>query len=710
MKKYLIIGIIGVLIAGVVVGIFLLREEKKINAGDNNLLIITLDTTRADRIGAYGCEQAKTPSIDFLAKNGVLFKNCYSPVPLTLPSHATMFTGKYPIAHSVRDNGIYVLGEREITLAEKMKEMDFHTFSVIASFVLLAKFGLNQGFDFYDDSLNSHKMYNNYSSEIPAPVVYNKFLQWFEKNHSKRFFGWVHFYDPHDPYRAPKKYSKKFKNDKKGRYDAEIACIDDFIGKIIDKLKEKKILEKTIVIIAGDHGEAFGEHEEFGHGIFCYDESLKVPLVFYNTKLFPGGLEVTSPVNLIDLMPTILDLYGKEIPKGVQGKSLVYLLQREDEPGTRDFYFESMHGKHEMNWAPLMGIINGSYKYISLPDPELYDLQKDKKEKANLFLKKNRIAKELDKKLKKMAAEHAESAVDTRRDLTEKDKKQLESLGYISSFSSKTNKNMDPKKGMVLDNKIKEVFRNIAEKKIDLAEEHLEELLQSEKTVPAFYDLQIQLYRSKNEFGKVFEVVKEALEKYPEIDRFYIIYAFRVFDEGKYEAAERSCRQLIKVNPKFTRAYILLGQIAEKRKNTGSAIENYKLALDIEPQNISLKIKYAELLIMKKDFERALQVYNELLERDEISTNNELLFKIAMFNSQYGTLTKSEQLLKKVTALNPKGKYYFNYALVLFKNKNLPGALKNMEIALGQYGSELNERQTGIARKAIKAWKPAVER
>ena len=181
---------------------------KKDQIPDYNLLFITLDTTRADSLGVYGHERAETPILDSLASSGVMFSHCYAPVPLTLPSHVTMFTGKYPLATQVRDNGIFLLSDIHETLAERMKERDYHTFAVIGAFVLMGKFGLNQGFDLYDDSLDSHRVYNDYTSEIPASAVYDKFAQWFENNFQKKFFVWIHFYDPHLPY-APPKSSRK---------------------------------------------------------------------------------------------------------------------------------------------------------------------------------------------------------------------------------------------------------------------------------------------------------------------------------------------------------------------------------------------------------------------------------------------------------------------------------------------------------------------
>jgi arylsulfatase A-like enzyme/Tfp pilus assembly protein PilF len=639
-----------------------------------------------------------------------MFENCYSTVPLTLPAHSSIFTGRYPLAHRVRGNGTYVMPETEITLAEIFKDKGFNTFAVISSFVLLAKFGLNQGFDFFDDSLDSHKMYNNYNSEIPATSVHRKFLQWFENNHRKRFFVWIHFYDPHAPYKAPKRFAEKFKSDIPGRYDAEIAFTDEGVGKIIEALEKTNTLQNTLVVIAGDHGEAFGEHEEWGHGIFCYEEALKVPLIFYNPRLLPqNGLRIKNRVNLVDIMPTLLELYGITPPRGIQGNSFTSMLKGEREKEVRSFYFESMHGKDEMNWAPLMGIIDKNYKYISLPEPELYDLDTDPMEKENLFWKKNRLAKELDKKLMKEVTtlSKAGSGRDAKRELTAEDKKHLTSLGYISSFSDKSNKDQDPKKGIVLDNRIKRIFRIIGKGNLDRAETELNALIAKHKQIdlPIFYDLLHQLYLKREDVDKNIRILKEAMEKFPKIERFYILYAFKIFDKGLIEETEHTCHKLMELNPRFTRAYILLGQVEEKRQQIDKAIVHYKKALDIEPQNISLKLKYAELMIRKKGFHTALSIYDDLLKRREVTGNADLLYKVALLHSTHGSLDKSEQLLKRTVTLKPGGKYYFSYAMILSRNKKVKEALDNMEIALNKYRAELDERQVQLATKAVGFWK-----
>ncbi len=702
-----------VAIAAIIVWRTWFTPEKPLRTTGLNLLVITLDTVRADRLGVYGYKTAATPNLDRLARQGVMFENCFSPVPLTLAAHSSIFTGKYPLGHHVRGNGSYALPEQEITLAERMKDIGYNTFGVISSFVLLAKFGLQQGFDLYDDSLNSHKMYNNYTSEITAPDVYNKFLQWFVKQDQKPFFAWIHLYDAHEPYAPPRKFIDRFGKSPSNRYDGEIAFVDEAVGKIIEALEKKNVLDNTLIVIMGDHGEAFGEHLEYGHGIFCYDETLKVPLIFYNRQALPKkGLRVKNRVNLVDIYPTLLELFGMEPQRSVQGKSLAGFLAGQEENELRNFYFESMYSQDEMNWAAPMGIIDGNYKYINLPEPELYDLQNDAAEKDNLFWKKNALAKDLDKKLAQQVAILSKGGVaaDARRDLTAEDKAQLTTLGYISSFANKASSLLDPKKGIILDNKIKHVFSLLEAGKLAQAETALTALMAETpgNKMQVYFDLLQQLYAKQKRTDKVIETLKEAIQAYPNIERFYILYAFEIFNQDRIVETEEVCRKLLKLNPNFTRAYILLGEIEEKRGDVVKALAFYKKALAIEPQNISLKIKLAELLIMQKLYPDALALYDQLLDRQEVSANADFLFKVAIFNFQQGLLDKSEPLFNRAITLAPNGRYYFSYAMALSKNNKLSQALTNMEIALEKYPADLTPQQHQLAQKAIAFWRSSL--
>jgi arylsulfatase A-like enzyme/Flp pilus assembly protein TadD len=691
-RQRLWLGISAFLVlAAVVIIIYLVTTTTKKDltgkCSDLNLMVITLDTMRADRIGAYGYQPAETPNIDRLAAAGILFENCYAPVPITLPAHCSIFTGIYPLGHQVRDNGTFLLGKNEITLAEKMKEQGFQTYAVIAAYVLLARFGLNQGFDFYDDSLEVNVILKNYMSEIKADQVYAKFSRWFKKmNPRKKFFTWIHFYDPHSPYDPPGEYKKKWGNIPEALYNGEVAFVDTFVGKIIDDLKNANLLEQTLVVIVGDHGEAFGEHQEYGHAIFCYEQNLKVPLVFYNPRVFSGklkGLRVKDRVSLIDIMPTILELYGQEIPGQIQGQSFAHLFTGQKEKKERTFYIESMHGKEEMGWAPLTGIIYEQYKYISLPEPELYDLTADSNEKDNLFWKKNRLARDLDKKLMNLVSGYSTGdrtgEGDSRRQLTESDTKHLQTLGYISAFSNKANTNLDPKKGIIFDKKFHNINKAITRGDLDQAETGLQEIMKDSPKIqfPQYFEMMVTIHKKRNEMDKVISLTRQAVEAFPQITNFKVSLARIYFNNNLLEEADKTAAEVINAAPTETRAYILRGRIAEKKDQIPEALAYFEKALALEPQNVSLKVSYAKLLAENKNYRKSGEICRELLANPEVSKDPTVKTKLGVALVEIHQDDLGYKVLSEVKDSNNANAEMWNYlGIFYFRKKQFDQALK----------------------------------
>jgi arylsulfatase A-like enzyme/Tfp pilus assembly protein PilF len=677
MKKKIIpiIAVFIILAAAALWVIFKMKPGHFNRAAGFNLMVITLDTTRADRIGAYGCKEAITPNIDRLAREGMIFESCYAPVPLTFPSHCSLFTGKYPIGHHVRNNASYCLAGEEVTLAEVMKQKGYDTYAAIASFVLLAKFGLNQGFDIYDDSLGADNMLNSLDSEIPADQVYEKYSKWFTaRDKNRQFFAWVHFFDPHIPYEPPAAYRGKFSDNFWGPYDGEIAYMDHYIGRIIQDLETEGILEQTLIVIAGDHGEAMGEHQEHGHGIFCYDENLKVPLIFFNQALFTTPKSIKKTVSLVDIMPSLLELYGEKPSAAIQGRGLLGALYGDEDEEKRSFYFESLYGKEEYGWAPLTGIIDGKYKYISLPGAELYNLHEDKEEKNNLFLEKNRLARELDAKLMKLIAGYSLPGAGSRRSLSEEDKKHLQSLGYVSSFSSKGDKPFDPKTGIQLKNKFIALQKDIDNGDIDKAEAELKRIVEEnpEMKIPKYYTLMNSILNARGDVDGLIDSMKEAMEAFPQNEQFKLRLAtFYMANRKDYDEAEKMCGEMLTENPQFTGAIILLSRIEQIRKNLPEALRYVEDALKIEPNNISLKLRYCRLLKQSKDFKRAEEAFNQCLADRSMMRNNEVRLEAAIFFTEIKKDETAFRLLTDLVEQEEGAAEAWNYLGILhFRKKN----------------------------------------
>jgi arylsulfatase A-like enzyme/cytochrome c-type biogenesis protein CcmH/NrfG len=690
------------------------QKGKQIKAGSMNLLVITLDTMRADRIGAYGYARAKTPHLDGLAKKGIAFADCYSPVPLTLPAHCSLFTGRYPIGHRVRDNGTFFLSDTEITLAEMMKSKGYDTCAVIASFVLMAKFGLNQGFSVYDDSLDANELLRNFYSEIAADVVYTKFEQWFRNREEKSFFAWVHFYDPHLPYAPPAEYQNEG-DSLSDLYDGEVAYTDVYVGKIIQDLENQGVLSNTLIVIVGDHGEAFGEHQEYGHSVFCYEENLKVPLIFYNPRLFPEGSVVEERVSLIDIMPSLLAMFGMDTPSSVQGKSFTGMLAGRKERGERPFYIESMYGKETLGWAPLAGIIDGRYKYISLPDPELYDLEKDNQERSNLFSKKNDIAENLDKKLKKIMLEYSTSQGSVRRKLTPEDRRRLESLGYISSSSPGASRAIDPKKGIVLLNRFNTANNLIEKGRLDSAEAELKNIAAQNPEVKflPYYELMAKIYEMRPDPQAVIDTWKEAVEVFPTNERFKNTLAFKLFQMGQLEEAEKLGLEITKTDDKSSRGFILLGRIEENRGDHRKALMYFEKALHLEPNNVQLKLSLAYSLMKNSQQEMALKMCQVLLDDRTITddpANAGVLSKIGIILTEANRIEQARKVLLDSVAMDDSNaETWNNLGVVYYRTKDYPKALEAYERAVRldpEYASAFNNLGTLYLRMFLERKDP----
>lgn len=662
-------------ILGILVFIFIRvtgSQDKIPRINDFNLLVISLDTMRADRVGAYGCPQAQTPNLDFLAWRGVMFENCYAPVPITLPAHCSLFTGRYPLGHRVRDNGTFFLATGEITLAEQMKSLGHRTFAAVASFVLLAKFGLNQGFDIYDDGLNIDEMITDLESEIDARQVYQKFNRWFRQfPEGEKFFAWIHFYDPHAPYKPPAEFRVKFSDDLLGQYDAEVAFTDLYVGKIIDDLKTRNLLSRTLVIVVGDHGEAFGEHLEFGHALFCYEANLRVPLIFFNRHLIPNGKRIYNRVNLIDIMPTILELYGRETPGRIQGISFTDFLIDEKEPEDRTFLIESMHGREEFGWAPLTGIISDHFKFISLPEPELYDLSIDPHEKDNLFLKKNRLAKKMDRQLLEMVEAFSQSGPDSRRRLNESDRQHLETLGYISTFSGKTQTAIDPKKGILYKNELTEIEKKIAAEDLDEAENLLKKMQREnpDMILPQYFSLWDTIFLKRKAPQQIVDNWKEAVKKFPENPHLKMNLASEYFFMNKLDAARKLTDEIIALDPRHSAAFILSGRIEDRRQQKNLALQYFNRALELESHNVSLKIRIARLLAECQQKEETESLCRQLLEDEAVANHPDMKSEIGILLTEIHKDEIAFEVLKDIAEQEKGDAQVWNYLGILYFRK-----------------------------------------
>jgi arylsulfatase A-like enzyme/Flp pilus assembly protein TadD len=346
-----------------------------------NVLLVTIDTLRRDRVGAYGNPNGLTHTLDRLAAGGIRYTEAFSHAPMTLPAHTSILTGLTPPHHGVRNNSGFRLDEGVPTLATILKQKGYRTGAFVGAFVLDGRFGLNRGFDVYDDRLPHANAASFRFAERRASEVVKVAGDWILDGHEPSaispdpvpWLAWVHLFDPHAPYDAPPEY-------RAGRapYDAEVAYADSMLGTLLDRLAAAHALDRTLVVVTADHGESLGDHGETTHGLFAYNATILVPLIVAGASIQRAAVS-DAPVAHVDIVPTIADLLGVAAPAGLDGQSLV-----QAPPADRAVYFEALDAFLTRGWAPLTGIVRSGAKYIDLPQPELYDLPTDPGEASNL--------------------------------------------------------------------------------------------------------------------------------------------------------------------------------------------------------------------------------------------------------------------------------------------------------------------------------------
>jgi arylsulfatase A-like enzyme len=398
-----------------------------------NVVIVTFDTTRADRIGYHGYDRARTPTLDALSRDGVAYLQCYTPAPVTLPAHCSLMTGLTPLRHGVHDNGLDALAADVETLAEVLGRHGYATAAFVGAFVLDHQFGLAQGFQHYDDDMSEGKEADQFCyAERNARLVTDAALQWLSQQRSRPACVWIHYFDPHSPYEAPG-FDPTFSS--LTAYDAEINFADSQLKRLIEFFD--KADRPTLFVVAADHGEGLGDHGEPTHGMFAYNSTLHVPLVVRFPHSDHAAARVDTPVSLVDVMPSVLNWLGLPANPDLDGR----ILPLRDNAshlargGERGIYFENYFVSNNYGWSPLVGAIWNDLKFIQAPRPELYDLTNDPEERAQIDGEQSREIEKFQTRFEALLADlrargsFAAQAVD----LTTHDVTTLESLGYAGS-------------------------------------------------------------------------------------------------------------------------------------------------------------------------------------------------------------------------------------------------------------------------------------
>ena len=665
-----------------------------------NVLLVTLDTTRPDHLGAYGSTKAATPVLDALARDGVRFANAYCSTPLTRPSRCSILTGAYPLRHKVRNNGAYYLGPGEVTLAERLKATGYSTAAFVASFNTDSRFGLGQGFDVYDDRFLDDELLKAFKSERPADQVADAFLSWLGAKPRDRFFAWVHFFDPHTPYEPPSPFKERFAADP---YAGEIAFMDRELGRIVGALKAKGLLERTLVVLAGDHGESLGEHGEADHGIFIYDATMKVPLILHAPGALPRGKVVDARVRLIDIMPTVLEWAKAGVNPEVQGTSLLPLVEGK-RAEDRTCYLESFYPVETFGWSELIGIVEGGRKLIRAPRSELYDLETDPKDTKDLSSREARAATALNKRLDEIIRAHVTSTAPGRRTMTGEEEDRLRSLGYVAAGAAPKGAKgplPDPK-DRIGENAILTRAKSLeAEGRFADAEEDYRELVRLRPDVPWHYIGLGALLVKAERMGEGIEVLKAATRAMPDSVVLLARLASFYMKAGRFAEAADASRAVLRLDPHNFDAMVIGGWSEDMRARWAEAAELYRMALDVEPENKTVRMKYAYVIGALGRGEEAARM-DEALKK-EYPKDPKIRTDLAVIYQALGKLELAEENLRSAVALSPVPDNHHRLAMLLGRMGKLAEAVTEMRLYL-RTTQEGETPRKARAREALAEW------
>lgn len=589
-----------------------------------NVLLITVDTTRADHLQPYGYEAIRTPHLESLAKRGILFRQCTTTSPLTLPSHCSIMTGTYPTYHGVRINGNTAMSMEHLTLAEAFADKGYETGAFIGAFVLDGRWGLNQGFRNYDDNfdLTKFKKLDLGLVQRPGNEVVDAALTWLDDQKDKPFFAWLHLYDPHLPYAPPEPYRSEYASNKRvGLYDAEIAFMDSQIGRCVEWLKKNGLTERTIIAVIGDHGEGLGDHGEMSHGYFIYDYAVHVPFILSTPVDELNGLEISSQVRTIDLYPTLLQASGIPIPKQVQGTSLLPLIEKRGSGGQPLFaYSESMAPSMQYGWSPLLSLRTANYKYIDAPRPEFYDLKNDPGEQSDLRDKRMKMVADYEKALKAVVAQTSEGAPEANiANLDSETVERLAALGYIGSAvaarpASGTPVLVDPKDRLYVHEAIQKAGELGNNDQHAEAAGILEKILKDDPENPQARLLLAGSYVELKRTNEASLLLHALLKEDPVNIRALVSLANILQDEGKSSEVIRLCKSVLDVDDRNTQALAMMGRAYMDMDSFKDALPWLQKAIEIQPKLSQNHLNLAACLVGLKRYEEAEQTLRGIIK------------------------------------------------------------------------------------------------
>lgn len=623
----------------------------------SNLLLITCDTTRADRIGAYGHKGAETPNLDALARRGALFAQADSAIPLTGPAHSTILTGLYPPTHGVRDNVSFRLDARHVTLATLLKRAGYRTGAFVGAYPVAAAFGFGQGFDAFDEGFHETPLFGQ-GAERRGNEVADAAVRWLQRGGQEPFFAWVHFYDPHNPYTPPSPWAERFREHP---YDGEIAFMDAQIGRVLGQLEASGHGLDTLVVAVGDHGEGLGEHGESTHALLIYESTLRVPLLMAGPGV-PPGREIAAPVGTTDLLPTLLGLLELPAPEGLPGRDLRPAF-RGDRLPPEPLYAESLFGRLNCRWSSLRGFRGGDWKLIDGPTPELYNLAEDPAETSNRAVQEKQITERLRASLAAALAKMAPGGDTAHRAiLTSEQEERLRSLGYTGG-------------GQV--------------------QGSLDELgLPNPKDMLHLYERLQQAAAARGD--RIFTAVQDAeavVREDPANPFGYMTLARLAYRAGRLPVAEHAYARLLELDPDRPGIRHQYGDLLRELGRLVDSERELRIAVEQQTDDTGTRASLAETLVAAGKQAEADELLTRLLARDP---------KHAGVQAALGRLRRAQGRLDEAAT-------FFAAAAERTRNVDILVALGETYLESGKGSQALDTAQQALARSSGHPWAMAIE-
>lgn len=664
------------------------RRWSSLGVEKPNVILFTLDTTRADHIGCYGYRQVQTPTLDGLAARGVLFEQAATAAPLTLPAHCTIMTGLYPTYHGVRLNGNTALGDEQTTLAEIFAARGYQTGAFIGAFVLDGRWGLKQGFQHYDDrfDLKKYKHLDLGAIQRPGNQVMDAALAWLEEHRRDPFFAWIHLYDPHIPYEPPEPYYSEYRGrGLTGLYDGEIAFMDEQIGRCVDWLAKNGLAKTTILLLVGDHGEGLGSHGEATHGFFIYDSIVHVPFLVVTPFPELQGRRVAAQVSSVDVAPTLLGLARIPALSRMQGRSLLPAMFRPERGREGQAYSESLVPELQFGWSPLHSLRTAGFQFIDAPRPELYDLRQDPDEQTDLALGQADLVRTMKSELDRLVERTSQDAPKPQAaNLDKETMERLSALGYIGAPVGRKGRSgdrsrplADPKDKLRTFEAVTQAGAMIMTEQYDAAAALLESALKDDPEITQGQLLlaTCDVHRGRRDQAKAH--LDLILREDPENIQALIALADILVGDGKNEDAIALCRRTLAVDESNVEAYMLIGEIYAGQNDHVQALPYLEKAVELQPKLTRNRFNLAASLVGVKQFDRAEPLLKDIIrEAPRFPRAN---YDLGVLYEEQGRLEEARAAYMQELSLFPQEfQARFNLGKVLLQLGDRSGYINSM--------------------------------